>query len=231
MLRGFGEWKHLALLVALVVAGMLEPLSVNWPESARIIAGTVVFVVNVPVFLVIFEERRERGLALCLLAPIFAANIVHEVLSDRLQIGAIVFHGLATVFLAFAVAVILKRIFQRQAIRTDDVIGALYGYLLAAIAWGNAYALVYVLWPESFRIADVLAWRLGEWHVQRFFFSYFSVMTLTTMGYGDITPAGASVYSLVWLESVFGQFYIAVVVAQLVGLKLAQAIQRDRPDA
>src|SRR5262245_61765148 len=71
MIRGFAEWKHLALLVALVVAGILEPLSVSWPESARIIAGTVVFVVNVPVFLVIFEERRERGLALCLLAPLF----------------------------------------------------------------------------------------------------------------------------------------------------------------
>ena len=56
-------------------------------------------------------------------------------------------------------------------------------------------------------------------------------MTLTTMGFGDITPASASVYTLAWLESVFGQFYIAVVVAQLVGLKLAQAINRDRPDA
>ena len=156
---------------------------------------------------------------------------MHEVLAERWQIGAIVFHCFAAVFLAFAVAVILKRIFQRQAIRTDDVIGALCGYLLAAVAWGNAYALVYVLWPESFRIADVIAWRLGDWHLQRFFFSYFSVMTLTTMGYGDITPAGSLVYSLVWLESVFGQFYIAVVVAQLVGLKLAQAIKQDRPDS
>jgi hypothetical protein len=187
--------------------------------------------INVPVLLVVFEERWERGLALFLLTSLFAANIVHEVLSDPLQIGAIVFHGLSTVFLAFAVAVILKRIFQRQAIRTDDVLGVLYGYLLAAIAWGNAYALVYVLWPESFRVADVIAWRLGDWHLQRFLFSYFSVMTLTTMGYSDITPAGSLVYSLVWLEGVFGQFYIAVVVAQLVGLKLAQAIQRDRPDS
>jgi hypothetical protein len=56
-------------------------------------------------------------------------------------------------------------------------------------------------------------------------------MTLTTMGYGDITPAGILGYSLVWLEVVFGQFYMAVVVAQLVGLKLAQAINRDRPEA
>jgi len=56
-------------------------------------------------------------------------------------------------------------------------------------------------------------------------------MTLTTMGYSDITPAGAPVYTLIWLEAVFGQFYIAVVVAQLVGLKLAQAIKKDSPDA
>jgi hypothetical protein len=231
MIRGFGEWKHLALLAAVVVAGIVEPLSFNWTESAQIIGGVVVLVINVPVLLVVFEERWERRLALCLLAPLCAANIVHEVLSDRLQIGAIVFHGLFTVFLAFAVAVILKRIFQHQTIRTDDVIGALCGYLLAAVAWGNAYALVYVLWPESFRVADVIAWRLGDWHLQRFLFNYFSVMTLTTMGYGDITPAGSPVYSLAWLESVFGQFYIAVVVAQLVGLKLAQAIQRDRSDA
>ena len=53
-------------------------------------------------------------------------------------------------------------------------------------------------------------------------------MTLTTIGYDDITPAGSPVYSLLWLESVFGQFYIAVVVAQLIGLKLAQTIKQDR---
>jgi voltage-gated potassium channel len=231
MMRGLRERKYLALLTALVVAAIVEPLSAHWTESAQIIGGVVVLVLNVPVLLVVFETRWERGVAFCLLPPLVAANIVHEVVSDRWQIGAIVFHCLATMFLALAVAVILKRIFQRQAIRTDDVIGALCGYLLTAIAWGNAYALVYVLWPEAFRVADVIAWRLGEWHLQRFFFSYFSVMTLTTMGYGDITPASASVYTLVWLESVFGQFYIAVVVAQLVGLKLAQAINRDRPDA
>ena len=50
---------------------------------------------------------------------------------------------------------------------------------------------------------------------------------MTTLGFGDIAPAGMVVYSLIWIESVFGQFYIAVVVAQLVGLRLAQAIKPD----
>jgi hypothetical protein len=125
------------------------------------------------------------------------------------------------------VAVILRRIFQGKTIRTDDVIGAICGYLLAAAAWGNIYALVYLIHPASFRIADAIAAQLGNWHLQRFIFDYFSIMTLTTLGFGDIAPAGSPVYSLIWLESVFGQFYIAVVVAQLVGLRLAQAIKPE----
>src|SRR5215475_1842897 len=92
MTRGLGEWKHMALLIALVIAAILEPLSFHWTESTQIIGGVAVLVLTVPVFLVVFEERWERGLAFFLLTPLFAANIVHEVLSDRLQIGAIVFH-------------------------------------------------------------------------------------------------------------------------------------------
>jgi len=49
-------------------------------------------------------------------------------------------------------------------------------------------------------------------------------MTLTTVGYGDITPARPPATALAMLEAIFGQFYIAVVVAELVGLRLAQAV-------
>jgi len=127
--------------------------------------------------------------------------------------------------------VILRRIFRRHAIRTDDVIGAICGYLLAGAAWGNLYALVYLIHPAAFQISDKIAAQLDKWHMQRFLFDYFSIMTLTTYGFADIAPAGFPVYSLIWLESVFGQFYIAVVVAQLVGLRLAEAVKHDYSDA
>jgi len=229
-MRGLRERKHLALLVALVVAGVLEPLTANWSEKAQIAGGMIAILINIAVLLVIFERRWERSLALFLVIFALSADIVHEFSSDQLQIGAIAYHCLAALFLAFAVAVILQRIFQRRTIRTDEVIGALCGYLLAGVAWGNIYALVYLIWPASFHIADAIVAQLGNWHSQRFLFNYFSVMTLTTLGYSNIAPAGSPVYSLVWLESVFGQFYIAVVVAQLVGLRLAEAIKRDRSD-
>jgi hypothetical protein len=226
-MRSLREWKHAALLAALVVLAVLEPLSVDLSERIAIARGTIAALLYLGVLLVIFERRGERRAALLLVTCAFAASIFHELIPLRSQAWAIAFHCLAAVFLAFAVVVILRRIFARKAIRTDDVIGALCGYLLAGAAWANIYGLVYLIHPESFHIADGFAAQLGEWHLQRFYFGYFSIMTLTTLGFGDIAPAGSPVYSLIWLESVFGQFYIAVVVAQLVGLRLAQAMKPD----
>ena len=225
------QWKHLALLLVLVVAGIMEPLAVHWRESTQILGGVLAALINIGVLLVVFEQRWVRGLASLWVVCIFTANILHEVLPDRSQTGAIAYHCFTAGYLAFAVAMILRRIFKRESIGIDDVIGALCGYLLAGGAWGNIYGLVYLLRPASFHITDAVASQLGDWHLQRFFFAYFSITTLTTIGYSEITPASPPVYTLVWFESVFGQFYLAVVVAQLVGLRLAQAIKPDRSDA
>jgi voltage-gated potassium channel len=231
MMKKLLERKHLILLAVLVMATLVEPMLADRSERSRIFSAVVAALVNLGVLLVIFDQRWERSLALFLLAVVWLSNIVHEILPGRAQMAAVVYHCFALVFLGFVVAVILKRIFNQQAIRTDAVIGALCGYVLAAFAWGNAYALMYLLSPGSFRVADAIAGRLGEWYLQRFYFGYFSITTLTSLGYGDITPIGTLVLWLSWIEVLFGQFYIAVVVAQLVGLRLAQSFKRDHPDS
>jgi hypothetical protein len=219
-----------ALLAALVAVALLEPLALDVSERVAIGVGAATLLVYVVVLLAVFENRWEQRMSLFLIGSAFLASILHQLVPHPSQVWAIVYHALAAVFLAFAVIVILQRIFRRRAIRTDDVVGALCGYLLAAAVWGNLYGLVYLIHPEAFQISNKIAAQLGNWHMQRFLFDYFSIMTLTTYGFSDIAPAGFPVYSLIWLESVFGQFYIAVVVAQLVGLSLAQAIKPDHPD-
>jgi hypothetical protein len=91
--------------------------------------------------------------------------------------------------------------------------------------------VTYLLYLEAFIVRSDIAWRLGDWHLRRALFDYLSFTTLTGLGYSDISPGGAPVYSLTWMEVVFGQFYMAVVVAQLVGLKLAQAMKGDGPQS
>lgn len=228
MIRGLLEWKHSALLTGLLITGVIEPLSANWSEHTRLLGSLIVFGVNLGLLLIVFDQRWERWLAFVLLPPILVSNIVHETLSNWAEVAVIVYHCFTLVFVGFAVAVILKHIFSQESIRTDAVIGALCGYLLAAVTWANAYALLYLLRPGSFRVADVIAGRLVDWHLRRFYFNYFSVTTLTSLGYADITPTDTVALLLSLVESVFGQFYIAVVVAQLVGLRLAQSIGRDR---
>jgi hypothetical protein len=218
--------KYMLLLAVLIVAGVLFPFVPHWGERARILASILAALVSLGALLVVFEKTWQRRLALLLLVVLFGSNIAHETLQLPLQMGAIIYHFIAILYVGFAVAVILKRIFHQKIIGTDDVVGAVCGYLAAAICWANAYGLVYLLWPGSFRIADTIAWQLGSWDLQRFFFNYFSLMTITTLGYDDIIPTGAFALSLSWLEAVFGQFYIAVVVAQLVGLRLAQSMRQ-----
>jgi voltage-gated potassium channel Kch len=55
--------------------------------------------------------------------------------------------------------------------------------------------------------------------------SYFSFITLATVGYGDVTPATPLTRTLAWLEAITGQFYLAVLVAGLVGFKVTQALK------
>src|SRR5215471_18973177 len=99
MLSGLRERKYLVLLAAMVLLATTEPLSVNWPESARIAGNVVVVAINVGILLVVFEKRWERRLAVLLVTFLIAANIVYEVSSHRLQIAAIVYHCVAAVFL------------------------------------------------------------------------------------------------------------------------------------
>jgi hypothetical protein len=122
--------------------------------------------------------------------------------------------------------VILRGLFEEKLIRADQILGAVCGYLLAGAAWGNLYLLAELLLPGSFSVKPEIAWQLREEHTRRFLFNYFSFATITTLGYGGITPIDPAAASLSWLEAVFGLFYVAVVVAQLVGLKLSQRVEQ-----
>jgi voltage-gated potassium channel len=217
--------KYLILLVTLVAVLVWES-SARRAVIGRAASDVSVTLVALAVFLVVFQGWRQRTLALVAAA---AATIFNwsrylplpESYRDWQTVGH---HGLMVVFLAFAVAVILGNIFSSETISGDEVIGTVCGYLLAAAAWANAYAVTEVLVPGSFNPSTELQAYFHA-HGRAALLNYFSLVTLTTMGYGDITPARTPATVLAALEAVFGQFYIAVVVAELVGMRLAQAVR------
>jgi voltage-gated potassium channel len=228
-MSGLRERKHLVLLLVLVLGLVFQPL------AHGLLLGLVVYdvlltLVLLAVFLVVFQRGWERFVALGVGLPTLVSNGAAHALSGGPRLASwAVYHCLVVAFLGFAVVVILRHLFQARAIRVDQVLGACCGYLLAGVAWGNLYVLAELLLPGSFRLSREVAWQLADEHTRRFLFNYFSFATLTTLGYADVTPVGPPASTLTWLEAVFGQFYLAVVVAQLVGLKLAQAVGRAEP--
>jgi hypothetical protein len=218
----------LILLVGVVALQIVQPLLAHDSLVHRVLYDAAFGAVTLLVFFSIFLLIWERWLAFALLLPAIVSNIAHYAVSERSEaLVATVYHFSAAAFLAFAVSAILRDILRKHAIRGDDVLGAIAGWVLMGLIWGHCYALTDRLVPESFSVSAAIAGQLSEWHSRRALFDYFSFTTLTSLGYGDITPTRAPAYTLAWLEVMFGAFYMAVIVAQLIGLRLTQAGDAD----
>jgi len=114
-------------------------------------------------------------------------------------------------FLLVSVSYTLKQVAFGTELDTNRLVGAVCVYLLLGVLWALAYAFLELLAPGSFNGIELA--KATGWHNNWF---YFSFVTLTTLGYGDITPISSAARSLAYLQAIAGQFYIAVLVAGLV---------------
>jgi len=131
---------------------------------------------------------------------------------------------LLTLFLLYTTVTVLLRIFAQETVTMDTLSNALCVYLLMGYLWGSLYGLIYLLTPDGFHLP--MGWTPAKEQgiatdVPMNLMTYFSFTTLTTLGYGDVLPISGSARAAVVLEAVFGHFYLAVLVARLVGLHIA----------
>jgi voltage-gated potassium channel len=221
--------KFLGLLIALVAFLVVYPV-------LRVLLGqrfifdvlyTGIFLAAMPL---IFTQRSRRRLAMWLGIPTLLGVWAGYVLPGMPRIPLMLaFHLVAALFLSFTVAEILTGIFREPSVSADSIYGAFCGYLLVGLIFGHLYCMIDGALPESFRGSELLSAQLQDGDRRRFLLNYFSFITLTTMGYGQITPQSDVVRGLVVVEAIAGQFYIAVLVAELIGKRVAQAIANPVP--
>jgi hypothetical protein len=108
----------------------------------------------------------------------------------------------------------MRHVLRSHEVTVDSIFAAIVAYMLAALAYAAAYSALYALAPASFSWpAAVAVVENGAVDMQT---TYFSFVTVATLGYGDITPRLPFAQMLVVSEAMFGQFYVAVVIAWLV---------------
>jgi len=208
------DWGLTAFLAVLVVM-----LFIIGPIASLTTIGTLLISLFLSLTLItgvaVVAKRRTLTLVATGLATVTIVFrwMAHLVPSPEIRsVGAfsvIVCLGLLT-------GVVLAQVLRAGPITWHRIQGAIAAYLLLGLTWAFAYEFVLIQVPASFQPADLG----GEKGPVMINLVYFSFVTLTTVGYGDITPVHPIVRSLANLESLIGQLYPAILIGRLVSMEL-----------
>jgi voltage-gated potassium channel Kch len=128
--------------------------------------------------------------------------------------------ALFAAFLMLAAWLVARRVLLTGSVDLNTIFGSVALYLLIGLIYSTVFTALLGFIPDALRGIEP-----GPWHQVMQQVTYFSFVTLATLGYGEITPASPIAQVIVILEAVTGAFYMAVVVASLIG-----AFFRHRPD-
>lgn len=219
------RWRFAIVLAASLLLVVGHPLATDLlDDQGAFDAGVSLLIMSVIVL--VFEERRRRIIAVALGLTALVGLWSSYAFPDGANVAFVASSYLLTAgFFSFALFGIVRTILVGQ-VSHDAILGAVCGYLLMGIIWSLLYAAVETTAPGSFAAAG----RDGDAPLTRGTLSYFSFVTLSTVGYGDVTPVTPAARTLAWSEALAGQFYLAVLVAGLVGFIVSQRPPRTFED-
>lgn len=205
--------RFFILLVSLIFFSVLNPFLV---EHTRIKFLMTIFF-SVILFSGIYAVSRKKSgfvIALIIALPMFSAEWAGNFVEiPHLSLVAKIFGAL---FFAYATIMILSFIYSEKEVTVELIYGAICAYFLMGLMWACIFFTLEMLQPGSFQIAQDI-------DISYSHFTYYSFVTLTTLGYGDITPLSYPARSLSTVEAVTGQLYLAVMIAGLLGAYISQS--------
>jgi hypothetical protein len=208
-------WKQrsgtfVPLLASLIGMIVVSPIARNYPFAAPALISVLLITGIFP-----FLDRRAHLVVLCFgIAIALSMRWLAEFFGEEQPWLIVSGHATVTAFMLLLQSLVLSRVLSAKQVTTNTVIGAICAYLLIAYIFSFAYALV----QDFDRGALTHTTRSGEdLGAQASALLYFSFVTLTTLGFGDIVPVSPAARMLVMLEVISGQLYLAAFVARLVG--------------
>ncbi len=159
------------------------------------------------------DQRTVFRWAVVLGTPTFIILGLNIVGVETLGVPSLVF---TVVFFVYILVVLFRHLLHSRVVEAEILYGAIACYLLISYVWAFLYQILYILDPGAFSY--------GAHEALTFYdFLYYSFITITTLGYGDLLPATNHAKSLAVVEAIVGVFYTALVIARLVSLYGAQA--------
>ncbi len=201
----------LALLLLLFASAVVAQYAEGYGQG--LITASTVLMLIIGVFSIRSERRWFRtGVG-------FAATIVLIAIAESIMehVGLGYLHLLVMLgFFSLTAWLAIQQVLSFDVVYRNRITGAICFYLLLGMIWAMIYLILMRAAPDSFSGIATTEWQENFPHM-----IYFSFVTLTTLGYGDISPLLPVPRFFVYLEAIVGQFYLAILVASLVGMRFS----------
>jgi hypothetical protein len=210
-------------LLIFIVGYLIVLNSLSEFSLGRVMARLLFSLIIVAGVVATFKQRWLHGFAMILAVATLALNWAEEIRPGGVltTLNA----GISLIYLGFLLAMVVVQVFREGPVTGHRVRGAIVVYLLLGGVWALLYQVVALTIPGAFRLPESLAG--GDPDALQRLMTYFSFVTLTTTGYGDITPVHPVARTLCMLEALVGQLYPAITLARLVSLAVMH--QKERP--
>lgn len=207
----------LALVLLLLSSSLAQVLTSGVLDF--LLQGVTLFTFFVCLLSLRFDKTWRRFFWVSLICWVIVA--VFKRVFDIQYMDALVLVLMLVFYLGIFTSIVRQIIFT-GSIDTNKVVGSVALFLLLGLMWALLYLLVLEFAPESFTGITQKPWSDNFSQV-----TYFSFVTLTTLGYGDISPISPVAQVIVYLEAIAGVFYMAIVVASLVGASQSNQEKND----
>lgn len=209
---GVDRFSTVQLLVVLVVFFTCAPF-VEEMRGGNLILSVLFSMVLLAAVLAVAKRKRVLIIAIILVIPAIVGRWINHFRPD--MIHPAVFLVFALVLLAFVIAHMLRFILRAPVVNVEVLCASISVYLMLGLIWSIAYWLVDDLTPGGAFSFNTIR---GAETMNGFTGFYFSFITLSTVGYGDITPVSRIARWLAAMEAMTGLLYVAVLIARLVSL-------------
>jgi hypothetical protein len=209
---GLGRFSTVQLLIVLAALLIAAPF-VEELEGGHLILSMLFSLVLLAAVFAVANRKRSLTIALVLAIPAITARWINQLRPDLVHPA--VFLVCALVLLAFVIGHLLYFILRAPVVNTEVLCASIAAYLMLGLMWTVAYWLVDQLTPGG---AFSFNTNRGVQSMNGFTGFYFSFITLSTVGYGDITPVSRAARWLAAMEAMTGLLYVAVLIARLVSI-------------
>jgi hypothetical protein len=221
--------SYFGLLISLFLLTMLSTGTADTP-FVRTAVSVLGLLLVMSIGLAVSQKKHISygmiigGLLVCLMIIISSVFLVAPMHTKFFKMSSYV---MAIVYVGYAAQIIIRDVFSGE-VNANRICGAICFYVMIGLCFSMFFFTLDMHDPTSFKVEHFYdgtpkAGLPISTHDRFTLFNYFSFCTLSTLGYGDITPIGQTARTFCWMEALFGQLYLSILVARLVGLHIAGA--------